>query len=122
MFFIGSPCGSFVGIARGKPSKGDFVGWTGIGPIAFFIEYAIGIRADAPANGLVWNIRSSHRVGIDNFSFGGKTLSLACEEADATGRRHIKIRSSGVFDLTISWQGKATTIQVPANKPAQLRL
>jgi hypothetical protein len=36
--------------AAGAPSRKDFVGWTGIGPIAFFIEYAIGIKADAPAN------------------------------------------------------------------------
>jgi len=34
-------------VAHGEPAKGDFVGWSGIGPIAFFIEYAIGIRADA---------------------------------------------------------------------------
>lgn len=37
-------------VAPGEPCRKDFVGLTGIGPIAFFIEYAIGIKADAPAN------------------------------------------------------------------------
>ena len=50
-------------VAEGKPAKGDFVGWSGIGPIAFFIEYAIGIRADALANKITWDIRSPARVG-----------------------------------------------------------
>ena len=36
----------------GKPAKGDFVGWTGIVPIVYFLEYGIGLRADAPNNRL----------------------------------------------------------------------
>lgn len=108
--------------AHGEPAKGDFVGWSGLGPIAFFIEYAIGIHVDAPSNRLVWNVRSSHRVGIDNLRFGDKTVSLVCEKADATGGRTIKVKSTGPFDLKISWQGKTTGTQVPANKQVELRL
>ena len=48
----------------GKPSRGDFVGWTGIGPIAFFIEYTIGIKADALSNVVTWDVRSPRRVNV----------------------------------------------------------
>jgi hypothetical protein len=109
-------------ICPGKPAKGDFVGWTGIGPIAFFIEYAIGIRADASANRITWDIRSSKRVGIERFWFGGKTVSLLCEKADASGVRKVMVHSDESFNLIIKSNGKTKTVQVPADKQIQLSL
>ncbi|MHC4691986.1 MAG: MGH1-like glycoside hydrolase domain-containing protein [Planctomycetota bacterium] len=109
-------------VARGKPSKGDFVGWTGIGPIVFLIEYIIGIRANAPDNDITWHINTTKRVGIENFWFGGKTVSLVCEEADSTGGRLVKVKSSGVFHLRISLDGKVKTIEIPAGKSTQVIL
>jgi hypothetical protein len=109
-------------VAHGEPAKGDFVGWTGIGPIAFFIEYAIGVRADALANKVTWNIRSPDRVGVERFWFGGKTVSLVCEKADAGGNRTVTVKSDGAFDFTATWRGKTKTIQVPAGKEVQARL
>ena len=32
----------------GVPAGRDFVGWSGIGPIAFFLEYAVGLHPDGP--------------------------------------------------------------------------
>jgi len=109
-------------VAPGEPAKGGFVGWSGIGPIAFFIEYAIGIRADALANKITWDIRSPSRVGVERFRFGGKTVSLVCEKADAAGVRTVTIKSDGAFDLAVISQGKMQTVQVPAGKEIQLRL
>jgi len=109
-------------LAPGKPAKPDFVGWTGIGPIAFFIEYAIGIKADAPANEITWRIRSPRKVGVERFWFGGKTGSLICDEADADGTRAIKVRSDGSFKLTVEVGGKTRTVTVPADEEIELRL
>jgi len=109
-------------VAPGKPSKGDFVGWTGIGPIAFFIEYAIGLRADALANRITWDIRSPKRVGVERFWFGGKTVSLVCDKADASGVRPVTIKSDGSFHLIVRSSGKTKTLQVPANKQIELRI
>jgi glycogen debranching enzyme len=106
----------------GKPSKGDFVGWTGIGPIAFLIEYAIGIRADASDNKITWNIHSSKRVGVENFWFGGKTVSLLCEAPDSQGQRLVKVRSSGTFHLRMNLNGKEKAVEVPAGEPIQIAL
>jgi len=109
-------------IAPGKPSKGDFVGWTGIGPIAFLIEYAIGIRADAVANRITWDIHSPRRVGVERFWFGGKTVSLICDDVDASGIRRVTIRSDGSFHLVVKSGGKTKTVQVPADQQIQLGL
>ncbi len=109
-------------ITPGNPAKADFVGWTGIGPIAFCLEYAVGIRADALSNKITWDIRSPRRVGIERFWFGGKTVSLVCEEADATGARTVKVKSSDAFHLAISWQAKTTTVEVPAGEEVRSRL
>ena len=38
--------------APGTPSKRDFVGWTGLPPIAVLLEYVFGLRPDAPARRL----------------------------------------------------------------------
>ena len=46
-------------ITPGNPSKRDFVGWTGIVPILYFLEYCIGLKADAPNNRLTWALTST---------------------------------------------------------------
>jgi glycogen debranching enzyme len=109
-------------VAHGEPAKGDFVGWSGIGPIAFFIEYAIGIRADATRNRITWDIRSPERVGVERLWFGGKTVSLVCEKADASGTRTVTVKSDGAFDLAVTSQGKTKTVQVPGGKETQVHL
>jgi len=101
-------------IAPGNPSSPDFVGWSGIAPIAFFIEYGIGIKADAASNTITWTIASPKRVGIERFRFGGNTVSLICEEADKNGKRAISIKSEKPFVLKVGWYGKRMIIRVPA--------
>lgn len=62
--------------ADGREVARDFVGWSGIGPIKFFIDYALGLQADAPANTLVWDLRGDKAVGCRNFRFGGNRVSV----------------------------------------------
>jgi len=109
-------------VSRGKPSKGDFVGWTGIAPIAFFIEYAIGIRANAITDTITWDVRSPKRVGVENLWFGGRTVSLICEQAGANGKRTIKAKSNRPFHLILNLNGKTKAVDVPANKIVQIDL
>ncbi|MHC4352987.1 MAG: MGH1-like glycoside hydrolase domain-containing protein, partial [Planctomycetota bacterium] len=109
-------------VSRGKPSRGDFVGWTGIGPIAFLIEYAIGIKADAVANVVTWDIKSPTRVGVERFWFGGKTASFVCQEPNVRGKRGIRVESDGAFHLKIVIDGKAKAVDVPAEKTVQVEI
>ena len=103
-------------IAPGTPAKGDFVGWTGIGPILYFIEFAIGVKADAIKNQIVWNVTTSKRVGIEKFWFGGKTVDLVCEAADKDDRRTLRVSSDKPFALIVLWKGKRTKMDITANK------
>jgi len=109
-------------VSRGSPSRKDFVGWSGLGPIAFLIEYAIRIKADAPGNLICWNIHSDKRVGIKRFWFGGNTVSLVCEEAASDGKRLLRIQSEKAFRLTIRRNGKTTEIQIPAADSFQVQI
>jgi len=45
-------------VAPGQPAKREFVGWSGIAPIALLLEYKIGLRPDATNNTLAWRIAS----------------------------------------------------------------
>lgn len=109
-------------VSRGKPSRGDFVGWTGIGPIAFLIEYAIGIKADAVANTVTWDIKSPGRVGIERLWFGGKTVSLVCLEPDSGGKRRIRVSGDGSFLVKVIYEGRQQAINIPAHKTVQIEL
>ena len=91
----------------GKPAKADFVGWTGIVPIVYFIEYAIGLRADAAENRVTWNLTSTRRCGCERFRFNGHTATLVAEsEAQPSGPRSIVVESDGEFALRIERGGK----------------
>jgi hypothetical protein len=100
-------------IAPGRPAKKDFVGWSGIAPIAFFIEYAIGLRADARTNFVVWTIRSRQRVGVERFRFGGTTATLLCEAPDAEGKRRLRVRSDRAFHLQVVVGEVSLEVSVP---------
>ncbi len=56
-------------IFRWMPVRRDFVGWSGIGPILYLLEYAIGLRASAPENLLTWSIASDRRCGCESYRF-----------------------------------------------------
>jgi hypothetical protein len=94
-------------VTPGKPAKGDFVGWTGIVPILYFIEYRIGLKADAPNNRLTWALTSARRCGCERFRFAGHTASLVAEPNDAQpDTATVTVASDGVFDLRVERAGK----------------
>jgi glycogen debranching enzyme len=95
--------------SRGNASAGNFVGWSGVGPIAMLIENIIGLRADAPADTLTWRIRRTDRHGMKNFHFGDnkKITLIADSRAAATDPVTINITSDSPFKLIVDLpQGK----------------
>jgi hypothetical protein len=91
----------------GKPAKGDFVGWTGIVPILYFLEYGIGLKPDAPNNRLTWALMSDKRCGCERFRFGGHTATLIAEPRDAQPNTvSLTVESDGAFDLRVERRGK----------------
>jgi hypothetical protein len=99
--------------APGEPAQKDFVGWSGIGPILYLLEYGIGLKPDAAQNELTWNLRGKGRQGCDRYRFNGHVLSLVADtQTRAASRRRISVESDGQFTLRIVVNGRSTRLQV----------
>jgi len=89
--------------AQGNPARKDFAGWSAIGPILYLIEYAIGMRADAPKNTLAWNLTPGVQHGCERYRFNGHIASLVAKPLpDAPGRFHISVESDGPFKMLLA--------------------
>jgi glycogen debranching enzyme len=99
-------------IRDGIGVRRDFVGWSGIGPILYLLEHAIGLRPSAPENLLSWRIASAERCGCAGFRFGGHVATLVAEPADPSGSRKLTVESDGSFTLEVAWRGRQRTVEV----------
>ncbi len=95
------------GAARGRFSKKDFVGWSGIGPILYLLEYGIGLKPDAPGDLLEWYVAPGVRSGCRRYRFNGHVADMV---AEADG--HVSITSDGNFKLRLLRGKRVTTVNV----------
>jgi glycogen debranching enzyme len=97
----------------GQPAKPDFVGWTGIVPIVYFMEYGIGLKADAPENRLTWRLASAARCGCERFRFNSHTTTLVAEPQGTPPRKtQVTVASDGDFALRIERDGRRWDLTV----------
>ena len=61
----------------GSLVRNEFVGFSGVTPIALFLEDVIGVRVEDGE--IVWRIRQLERHGVRNLHLLGSTLDLVCE-------------------------------------------
>jgi len=100
--------------SQGNRAKDDFVGWSGLAPIAGLFEYVFGLRADAPNGRLLWDVRLLEGHGVNAYPFGRDgVLDLSCAaRASATEEPEIEISSSVPVDLIIRWDSGEKTLTV----------
>jgi hypothetical protein len=67
----------------GQRCRPDFVGWTGLGPIAMLLEDILGLDIDYPNRVITWHSDILEPHGVDNLRFGPHRISLR-----AGARRH----------------------------------
>jgi hypothetical protein len=104
-------------VQQGKPAKSDFVGWSGVGPIMYFFEYAIGLRPDAAHNRLVWQIEPGGRRGCDRYRFNGHVVSLMAGPTTGGSKGEtIQVQSDSPFELQANFQGAQKTFMIKAGK------
>ncbi len=94
----------------------DFVGWSGIGPILYFLEYAIGLKPNAEKNELVWEIGYGKRVGCERYRFNSHVVTLLAETSPPGKKRIISIDSDGAFKLIVHRNGSETVLMVEKGK------
>jgi Mannosylglycerate hydrolase MGH1-like glycoside hydrolase domain len=97
-------------LAPGKPAKRDFVGWTGLGPIVYLLEFAIGLKPDGPANTLTWNLASGRKSGCERYRFAGHVADLLA--TPNANQWNIRVHSDGTFALIIALSGRKETFVV----------
>jgi hypothetical protein len=97
--------------APGKPSKRDFVGWSGITPILMLIEHKVGLKPDAATNTLTWRVAATKRIGCERFRFNGHTATLTAAPA-GDGRWKVDVESDGEFVLRVEQSGRARRFSV----------
>ena len=96
---------------QGSRAKGDFVGMSGVEPIAVLIEDIIGIRVDAPENRIYWNLGLDEENGVRNLKWGehySRRVALVAEEIKpGASIRTISVTSNSPFTLVLETkQGK----------------
>lgn len=101
-------------VCPGNQAKDEFVGWTGIPPIALLLEYAFGIRPDPIRNRLVWHIHHGEEFGVTNYPFGsGGTIDLHCDaRANLKARPKIDVRSEQTLTVEVHWNAGHDVITV----------
>jgi hypothetical protein len=103
--------------APGKPSRSDFVGWSGCGPISLLIENVVGLQCDAPNNRLTWHLRRADRHGIQNLRFGETTVSaISAERQSLDQPAKLTVESDRAFELQVDMGGKMHRYDVKPGK------
>lgn len=91
-------------------SRQDFVGWSGLGPIAMLIENVIGIEMNVPQNQITWRIDRADKHGIKNLNYLDGKVTLLVEPQG--GQLSFNVTSTHKFDLVIIYNGKSTLREI----------
>ncbi len=100
---------------RGERSKGDFVGWSGLFPIAMLFEHVFGIRINAEKKELTWHVSLTEEFGVEQLPFGTQgQLSLHCAARSSNAEKpQITVHSDTELTLTLLWgNGEQETIHI----------
>ena len=83
----------------------------------YLLEYAIGLKPNAPRNELLWELMPGGRRGCDRFRFNGHVVSLVAEPFPSNSdKMRISIESDGDFGLRIVFKGSQKTFSVVRGK------
>ena len=93
-------------IRRGLPSKPNFVGWTGLIPIASMFEYVFGILADIKNDEIVWRIKLTDEHGIERYPYKGHFVTLKCAaRKNPTDEPMLTLQCDTPVKVRVFWDG-----------------
>lgn len=98
----------------GFMARKDFVGWTGLPPIAVFIEYILGIRSDYSEKKILWDVTQTEAHGIERYPFGPDGLVTLKVKARTSPSQEpqVEVKSNVPFELTVRWGDQQKVIPV----------
>jgi hypothetical protein len=104
--------------SQGNIAKPDFVGWTGLPPVAVFFEYLLGIQPDVPHGCLRWDVRQIEEHGIRDYPYGeGGLVDLSCARRNSEmDEPEISLRSNVPMDVLVKWKGGSKTLKIASGE------
>ena len=97
-------------------ARKDFVGWTGLPPIAELIEYIFGIRANYEENHITLDVNLTDAYGIDRYPYGedGNIAFKVARRSSPTEKPKVTIKTNVPFKMTLMWGSQKAEIEVKA--------
>ncbi len=92
------------GEVKGHVAARDFVGWTGLAPIAVLYEYIMGIKSDPVHSKLRWNVRLLEEHGIANYPFGDTPITLRCQARSSVNEEPVvTVEADCTIEVEVCW-------------------
>jgi hypothetical protein len=100
----------------GFMARKDFVGWTGLPPIAELIEYIFGIRANYAENTITIDVNLLDAYGIDRYPYGpdGNISFKVARRSSREQQPKVTIKTNVPFKAVILWGNHKTEKEVKA--------
>ncbi|MBQ2468685.1 MAG: glycoside hydrolase, partial [Clostridia bacterium] len=94
-------------VERGSASSPDFVGWSGLPPIAVLLEYVMGIIPDGMNKSITWHVNLTERHGVKKYPLGTEAeLDLICEARKSEDERPVVTVNSNIpVTVKVVWKG-----------------
>lgn len=104
-------------ISSGDADHADMVGWSGLAPILYLIQYAVGLYIPEGKDYLEWDLKDelleAGTVGCLHYWFAGKTADFEAIKDGQTIK--ISIRTSDMFKMKIKALGRSRDVDVQGN-------
>ena len=98
--------------APGNPGKRDFVGWTGLAPIAVTIENIFGIQGIARERKIIWRVYETERHGVMRYPMGEDTVDLICPAHQPGEKPKLEIHATAPVTVQVIWpNGSQETVE-----------
>ena len=102
----------------GFMARPNFVGWTGLPPIAELIEFIIGIKGNYTKKQIVWDVNLLEENGIERYPFGPEGvigLKVAARKT-VNEEPKVTVESTIDFELVLRYGEKQKTVAIKAGK------
>ncbi|NLG27797.1 MAG: glycoside hydrolase [Chloroflexi bacterium] len=102
--------------APGSHSKADYVGWSGLPPVAVLFEHVFGLRPDTPNRRLLWDVRLLEEHGVRQYPYGADgLLDLHCAGRSSQDEEPVITASGNVpVELVVRWERGSKTMVLGA--------
>jgi glycogen debranching enzyme len=102
----------------GDPARPDFVGWSGLGPIAVLFEQVLGLQPDASRGRLRWDVRLLEEHGVSRYPLGKDgVLDLRCAARQSANERPVvRVAANVPVTVEVRWGEHKEELRVEAGQ------